>query len=384
MHEHTDTPARYGRYAQWAEAGRRDEAIERAEASALLEAPESDLLAIAAAAGTVRERFFGRAVRIHVLDNVRNAACPEDCGYCGQSKDSDAPVAPYKLKRVDDIVADAEAAKRSGAYRFCMAISRRGPSDADVDHVARAIERISGMGLRTCLSAGLLDEAKARRLKAAGLDRLNHNLNTSERHYPAICTTHTYADRIATLRAAREAGLGVCSGLIVGMDETREDLLEVAYALREIGAESVPVNFLLPIEGNRLDTPRHEERALDPRFVLRVLCLFRLVNPSAEVRIAAGREHHLGHLQAMSLWPANSLFMEGYLLTQGQEGADTVRMIRDAGFVPELEGAEWPESLRAILAERGDEAPKVGSEGMKPAVVSGSSGPPWGESDKAG
>jgi hypothetical protein len=188
--------------------------------------------------------------------------------------------------------------------------------------------------VRICVSVGLLDQAKAQRLKDAGVDRLNHNLNTSERRYPEICTTHTYADRIATLRAARAAGLEQCSGLIAGMGEEDSDLVEVALALRALEVPSIPVNFLLPIAGN----PLQSDGSLTPERALRVLAMMRLANPRAEVRIAAGREGHLRSLEALSLWPANSLFVEGYLTTKGKGATDTYRMIRDAGF--EVEGPE--------------------------------------------
>lgn len=332
--------------------GLHDQPIDRALAADVLRGDGIELLPLLHAAGTVRRRFFGNTVSIHVLDNVQNGACPEDCGYCGQSRDSDAPIRPYKLKPVEEIVADAEAAQRQGAYRFCMALSGRGPDDRDIDHMARAIERITALGIRTCLSAGLLDEPKARRLQQAGLDRLNHNLNTSEARYPDICSTHTYADRLDTLRAARRAGLQLCSGVIVGMGEADEDLIELAYTLRDLRAESIPVNFLLPIAGNRIHQPRHAGQPLDPRFVLRTLCMFRLVNPGAEVRIAAGREAHLRSLQPLALYPANSLFMEGYLLTRGQQAADTIQMILDAGFTPRLDGEDWPDTLRQLAEGR--------------------------------
>jgi biotin synthase len=298
-------------YARWLECGLGNRSIDRADAGAILDGDGIDLLHLLDTAGQVRRHYFGRTVTIHILDNVRNGACPEDCGYCGQSRDSSAPIQPYKLKSVEELVADAAEAQRRGAYRFCMAMSGRGPSDRDVDHMCQAIRRIKAMGVRTCLSAGLLDDAKAARLREAGLDRLNHNLNTSRPRYEHICSTHTYDDRMQTLAAARRAGIGLCSGLIVGMGEATDDLLDVAYALRQIEAESIPVNFLLPIAGNRVNEPRCNGRPLDPQFVLRVLCMMRLVNPTAEVRIAAGREHHLRSLQPLSLWPANSLFMEG-------------------------------------------------------------------------
>jgi biotin synthase len=333
-------------YPRWADAGCAGQAIEPNDARAILNGAGLDLMELLAAAGRVRRHHYGNTVSIHVLDNIRSGACPEDCGYCGQSKDSTAPLKPYKLKSVDQIVADATAAKQAGAFRFCMAASGRGPSQSDLDTICQAVTRIKAMGLRTCLSAGLLDESAAAQLAEAGLDRLNHNLNTSRNHYPAICSTHSYDDRIATLQAARAAGLGVCCGLIVGMGETHDDLVDVACELAALKAESIPVNFLLPIEGNPITQPMCNGQPLDPQFVLRVLCMVRLVNPAAEIRIAAGREHHLRSMQAMALWPANSLFMDGYLLTQGDSAEQTLRMILDAGFTPRLDEGAWPEPLR--------------------------------------
>ncbi len=231
-----------------------------------------------------------------------------------------------------------------------MVLAGRGPSDADIDHMAGCIREVKEkFGIETCLSSGLLDAPKAHRLKEAGLDRLNHNLNTSRSRYPEICTTHTYQDRVDTLTAARSAGLQLCTGLIVGMDESADDLVEVAYELHTLGAESIPVNFLVPIIGNRVKTPASCGTPLTPELALRVLCLFRLVNPKAELRIAAGREHHLRSLQPLGLEPANSLFVDGYLLTQGDGPVGTLRMIRDAGYDIDLHGAEWPEKLRAAV-----------------------------------
>jgi len=214
-----------------------------------------------------------------------------------------------------------------------------------------------------CVSVGLLDVEKASRLKQAGVDRLNHNLNTSERHYPEICTTHTYADRLATLHAARAAGLEMCSGLIVGMGEQDEDLVEVALELRRLAVPSIPVNFLLPIEGN----PTKSDGSITPERALRVLAMMRLANPSAEVRVAAGREGHLRSLEALALWPANSLFVGGYLTTRGKGAIDTYRMIRDAGFVVErADGSivSWAElGLDDVFRVEGSE--KI----LKPAVL---------------
>ncbi len=194
--------------------------------------------------------------------------------------------------------------------------------------------------LQVCVSVGLLDEPKARLLKEAGVDRLNHNLNTSEGHYQSICSTHTYADRIFTLAAARTVGLEICSGMIIGMGESDRDIVEVALTLRGLEVPSIPVNFLIPIEGN----PVVSDGSLTPERCLRVLAMFRLANPRAEVRAAGGREGHLGALEALALYPANSLFVEGYLTTRGRRAGDTYRMIREAGFVverPDGQVASW-------------------------------------------
>ena len=182
--------------------------------------------------------------------------------------------------------------------------------------------------IEVCLSAGLIDIESAGVLKAAGLDRLNHNLNTSETHYPRICSTHSYQDRMDTLQAAQTVGLACCSGVIVGMGEGTNDLIKVAKELRRLEVASLPVNFFLPIVGTQLQkTP-----TLTPDYCLRVLCLYRFLNPKAEIRIAAGREHHLRSMEVMALYPANSMFIEGYLNAKGSTASLTLQMIKDAGF----------------------------------------------------
>jgi len=305
--------------------------------------PETPLLPLLHEAFRVREARFGRRVQIHVLNNAQNARCPEDCGYCAQSKVTDAPVRPYKLKSQDELVAEARAARAAGAFRYCIVASGRGPSQRHIDEIAGAVRTIKReVGVQVCVSAGLLDEAKARILKQAGVDRFNHNLNTSEQHYPEICTTHTYSDRMQTLAAARKAGLDLCSGMIAGMGESDVDIVEVALELRRLGVPSIPVNFLIPIEGN----PLQSDGSLTPERALRILSLFRLANPEAEIRVAGGREGHLGALEPLALYPANSLFIQGYLTTRGEAAQATYRMIRDAGFEverPDGSPADWSE-----------------------------------------
>ncbi len=316
-------------YQRLAEDALADRSPEPQTLRRLIDDEAVELLPLLHAAYTARRHHFGRRVQVHILNNAQNGHCPEDCAYCTQARTSEAQIEAYGVKREAEILSEAERAYRAGAYRYCMVFAGRGPGERRVAWLADVVRKIKARWpLEVCVSAGLLDEAKAAVLAEAGVDRLNHNLNTSRRHYPSICTTHTYDDRLATLRAARQAGLQTCSGLIAGMGEATDDLIEVAQTLRELGSESIPVNFLLPFEGTAIGRPR----GLTPQRCLRVLCLFRLTNPRAEVRCAAGREFHLGALEPLCLYPANSLFVDGYLNAAGAERRRTYRMIRDAGF----------------------------------------------------
>ncbi len=320
-------------YEQLAARALAGDAPSEEEARRILDGDDFELLPLVHAAYRPREKHFGRGVMVHVLNNVQNGLCPEDCGYCSQSRDSDAAIRKYPMKSTEEILSEAERAARAGASRYCMVLSGRGPTLKRTRELADAISKVkAAYPIEVCLSVGLLEAEHAQILADAGLDRLNHNLNTSESHYGEICSTHTYADRIATLEAARAAGVEPCSGLIVGMGETSHDVVEVAFRLRELRVPSIPVNFLIPIEGN----PVQDDGSLTPERCLRALCMMRLVNPSAEIRVAAGREGHLRGLEALALWPANSLFVEGYLTTQGDAVNDTYKLIRDAGF--EVEG----------------------------------------------
>jgi len=320
-------------YAQLAERALRNEAPSEALCEWILAGEDVELLPLLHAAFEPRRKHFGRKVMVHVLNNVQNGLCPEDCGYCSQNKDSTAPIRKYAMKSDAEILAEAEAAAKAGATRYCMVMSGRGPTVAGAKRLAEIVRKVKQQyPIEVCLSVGLLGEEHARILADAGLDRLNHNLNTAERHYDEICSTHTYQDRVETLRAAKKCGIEPCSGLIVGMGERPIDLIEVAFRLRELEVPSIPVNFLIPIEGNQVT----RDGSLTPEHCLRTLCLMRLVNPKAEIRVAAGREGHLRSLQALALYPANSLFVEGYLTTRGDSVNDTYRMIREVGF--EIDG----------------------------------------------
>ena len=319
-------------YARLAASALRDEPPTPDDALWILDGTDVELLPLLHAAFVPRRAHFGRQVKVHILNNVQSGLCPEDCSYCSQSRDSTATIDEYPLAGDDEILARAGDAAAAGASRYCIVLSGRGPSPERTRHLAGLVRQIKQrFPIEVCLSVGLLDESDARVLAEAGLDRLNHNLNTSQAHYEKICTTHTYEDRLATLGAAKRAGLSLCSGLIVGMGEASRDIVDVAFQLRKLEVPSIPVNFLIPIEG----TPLAADGSLTPDRCLRALALLRLVNPRAEIRAAAGRENHIRSLSPLLLWPANSLFVDAYLTTPAQAAADTYRMIRDAGFTVE-------------------------------------------------
>jgi biotin synthase len=306
------------------------EAITPDEARAVLAAPDEELLRLVGAVARVRRAHFGAAVKLNFLLNVKSGLCPEDCHYCSQSSLSTAEIARYPMLAVADVVAAAERAVRVKAARFCMVASGRGPTDREVAQVCEAVAavRAAHPELEVCACLGLLKGDQAERLRAAGVFAYNHNLNTSERFYPEICATHTYGDRVQTLQLARAAGLSSCCGALFGMGENLEDVIALAYALRTLRVDSIPVNFLIPIPG----TPLSGRAALGPRAALKILCLFRLLNPTAELRIAGGREVQLRWLQPLGLEIANSIFVGDYLTTTGQPPQADFAMIRDLGL----------------------------------------------------
>src|SRR5262245_37666014 len=208
-----------GDYRALAERALADTRLSSDEGLAILAAPDQDLCALLWAAYAVRARHFGRRVKLCVLNNARSGLCPEDCGYCSQSAVSTADIPRYRLKPVPELLAAARQAAAAGARRYCMVTSARGPSAADIEHFGRAARAIRTAlpQLELCVSLGIMGDHEARALRAAGVDYVNHNLNTSRRHYPAICSTHTYDDRVATVESARRAGMAACSGVIVGM-----------------------------------------------------------------------------------------------------------------------------------------------------------------------
>lgn len=309
-------------------------AADRDEALSALGEPDARFLSLLDAAGRVRRHFHGNRVKIHVLQNAMSGMCPEDCGFCSQSVVATGEIERYRLMSREEMVAAARRAKESGAWKFCIVTSTRGPNEKQMDVLCDAVREIKEtVGVRVCTSLGILEPGQADRLKAAGVDRFNHNLETSARHFPEICSTHTYADRVRTIEEVKRAGMEACCGGIVGMGETDGDLVDVAFELRRLEVESIPVNFLNPRPG----TPMAQRPLQDPRRALRILCMFRLVNPARDLRVAGGREVTLRSLQALALYPCNSIFTEGYLTTGGNRHEEDLAMIREAGFEPVTE-----------------------------------------------
>lgn len=305
------------------------ETLSREDALAVLGSDDDELLDLLAATYRVRKHHFGKTVHLYYLRNAKSGLCPEDCTYCSQSKDSTAPIEKYVMQNEEKLLEGARQAAASNSRTYCIVASGRGPTDREVDHVAGTVRKIKDeLGLHICACLGILSPDQALRLKAAGVDRINHNLNTSRRFHEEICTTHTYEDRLETLRTAREAGLELCAGLIVGMGEEPADVVDVAFELRELGVESIPVNFLNSIDG----TPLESENNVTPQDCLRALCLFRLTNPATEIRIAGGREVKLRSMQPLGLYAANSMFVSDYLTTSGQAADLDFQMVRDLGF----------------------------------------------------
>jgi biotin synthase len=313
-------------------------AVGRDDLLAVLASSDEDLLDVVAAAGRVRRRFFGRRVKLNYLVNMKSGLCPEDCSYCSQRLGSTADVLKYSCIDADEAARHAQCAIGAGAKRVCLVAAGPGPSDREVERVAGTVAAIkdSAPAVEVCVSLGLLKDGQADRLREAGADAYNHNLNTSAENYAQICSTHTFDDRTATVAAAKTAGLSPCSGAIFGMGESDDDIVELALALREMQPDSVPVNFLIPFEG----TPLGERWELTPQRCLRILAMFRFAFPDVEVRVAGGREIHLRTLQPLALHLANSIFLGDYLTSEGQPGQDDRTMIADAGFV--IEGADEP------------------------------------------
>ncbi|MGZ4160235.1 MAG: biotin synthase BioB [Neobacillus sp.] len=315
------------------------------EALSILECPDDDVLLLMHAAFQIRKSYYGKKVKLNMILNVKSGLCPENCGYCSQSSISTAPINTYRMVDKDTIFEGAKRAHDLNVGTYCIVASGRGPSNKEIDHVVEAVKEIKETyGLKICACLGLLKPEQAKRLKEAGVDRYNHNINTSASNHANITTSHTYDDRVNTVETVKDSGMSPCSGVIVGMRETKQDVVDMANSLKAVDADSIPVNFLHAIDG----TPLQGVKELNPIYCLKVLALFRFINPTKEIRISGGREVNLRSLQPLGLYAANSVFVGDYLTTSGQEEIEDYKMLRDLGF--EVESVE--EMKAGLVAEK--------------------------------
>ena len=298
----------------------------QAEARALISAPLNDL--VHAAQTLHRHHFDANEVQVSTLLSVKTGGCPEDCAYCSQSAQHEADVGAEKLMSLEAVRAAALRAKDTGATRFCMGAAWRGPKDRDLDAVCDMIAEVKSLGLESCVTLGMLEDDQAERLKDAGLDYYNHNIDTSETFYKEIISTRTFGDRLETLARVRDAGINVCSGGIVGMGETRDDRADMLQALANLPEhpESVPLNMLVAVPG----TPLADVDPLDPLELVRAIAAARIMMPKSMVRLSAGRLEMDDSTQALCfLAGANSIFYGDTLLTTGNPAQHTDRALFD-------------------------------------------------------
>ena len=302
----------------------------RDELTTLAALPASDVEDLLALAADVRDAYCGTRAYVEVIYNAKKGGCSEDCHFCSQSARFATDVDPEPLRSVDDFVAAANDALARGAGEFCIVVAVRGPSNALLARVAEAVRIIKATTpLEIAVSLGILTEAHLAVLAAAGVDKVNHNLESSERYFPSVCTTHTYAERWETCRRVRAAGLQLCCGGIIGMGETMADRIDFLCALQELGPTEVPINFLDPRPG----TPFADRSIVEPVEALRYVALARLALPSALIRFAGGREITLRGLQDLGMrGGASGLILGNYLTTKGRSDADDFAMLDRLGF----------------------------------------------------
>lgn len=298
------------------------------EARELAAVSEASVMFLLAMADRIRRKFVGDAVDLCAIVNGRSGRCSEDCKYCAQSKHHHTAVHVYPLMDEAAILEKAKQAEAGGANRFAIVTSGKGMAgDLEFPRILRAARSIlSETRLRVCCSLGALTEENAAALKEAGVSRYHHNIETSRRNYPNICSSHTYDDRLRTIATAKAAGLEICSGGILGMNETMQDRLDMAFEIRAFGAHSIPLNILNPIPG----TVFARQKPLPPLEILKTFALFRFIAPTCGVRTAGGREVNLRDLQALALLGGISgMMIGGYLTTGGRDYEADRTLLRD-------------------------------------------------------
>ncbi len=277
----------------------------------------------------VRDKFHGNRVDLCSIISAKSGACPEDCSFCAQSAHSNTNAEVYSLLNKDIILESARSAKKNGVKRFCIVTSGKKMAGQEITDICAIISEIRDIGLLPCATLGMLDTGEMKQLKEAGLYRYHHNLETSESFFSEICTTHTYQDKIRTINNAKSLGLSICCGGLFGLGESWEDRIDLAMAIKDLGVDSVPVNFFTPVNG----TPMGNMEFLEPMEALKILAVFRLILPECEIRVCGGRPQTLGDLGSqIFLAGANGLLTGDYLTTSGRSVSDDLKMIKDMGL----------------------------------------------------
>jgi biotin synthase len=307
----------------------REEPISREEALEVLRLPDEYIALLVYVAQKVKNAFFpSNSVEFCSIINAKSGACSEDCKFCAQSKFYKTPINIYSLVPKDEMVEGAYRGVEFGANRYCVVLSGKKANSQEVERISQAVEEIKHkekLPINVCVSAGTLDEEDLIKLKSAGVRRVNHNLETSERFFPNIVSTHTWKERYETIKRIKSVGLSTCCGGIFGMGETDQDRVDLALTYRELGVDSIPLNFLMPIEG----TPMQDAPGVDPLEALKVIAMFRLTNPKAELRLCGGREQTLRDFHGMAVLMTNAMMVGGYLTRAGRDIKKDYQLLKD-------------------------------------------------------
>ncbi len=299
------------------------------DASSLASIEGAELFELFSAAGKIRETFRNGKVDLCSIINAKSGACSEDCSYCAQSSRSNADISVYPLVQEEVVLEKALEAKEAGVKRFCVVTGGRKVGGKELDEIASMVKKIRHLGLLPCATLGLLERDELSLLRDSGLERYHHNFETSERFFPMICSTHSYQDKIKTVEAAKSVGLSLCSGGIFGLGESWQDRIDMAFSLKRMEVDSVPINFLIAIKG----TPLENTDSLNPFEALKIVSLYRFILPQKEIRVCAGRRQVLGEFNSMVFTAgADSLLTGNYLTTAGTTYEDDLRLIRQYGL----------------------------------------------------
>lgn len=305
------------------------EPISARDASFIASLEGHELIKLFAAASRIREHYRQKSVDLCAIANAKSGACSEDCSYCAQSFRSTAEIPVYALVSEETVLAKAREARNAGVKRFCIVTGGRKAAKRELRQIAAMVGKIRETGLLPCATLGLLEKDELRMLKESGLERYHHNLETSRDFFPSVCSTHTYSDKLHTIGAAQSVGLSVCSGGLFGMGESWRDRIDMGFALKELSVDSVPINFLIPVKGTRMEN----RQTLAPFEALKIVSLYRFLLPEKEIRVCGGRRQTLGEFNSMVFMAgADSLLTGNYLTAIGTPYEDDLELLRRYGL----------------------------------------------------